>query len=178
MTVSALIILDGIVQGVGLRYAVQRIAKRLKVSGSVENLEDSTVKISCSATRDTIDEFINQLRELNDPINIDNVDVKYSDDVKHSNGFKIIPGDMIKEMMEGFSAGSMYLEKISEKQDTMIEKQDTMIEKQDTMIEKQDRTINEIRNLGSNISNTLNSRFEKIETEIIKIKAKLEMSSS
>ncbi len=74
-----------------------------------------------------------------------------------------------------------------EKQDTMLGKMDLMLEKQDMMLEKQDATISiireesektrgEIRNVSSKLDRTnelLESRFEKLEEEIEKIKRAL-----
>ena len=91
-----------------------------------------------------------------------------------------------------------------EKQDQMIEKQDQTIaeihsstkmlsekqdqtiaaihsstkmlsEKQDQMIEKQDQTNKEIRNMSTSNREMLDSRFEKLEREIAKIKTRLEI---
>ena len=60
-----------------------------------------------------------------------------------------------------------------EKQDTMIEKQDTMIEKQDTMIEKQDTMIEEVRGVRYDLKSYMESRFERIDSEMADIKLAL-----
>ncbi len=173
VTITALIILEGIVQGVGLRYAVRYKARRHNLAGYVKNHDNGTVEISCSGKRTDMDGFIQDIKELAEPIIIDNVNTSYSEIQKHSGTFKIVTGDQVDEMVEGFSTGFMYLEKLNQKQDVMIEKQDVMIEKQDVMIEKQKETVKEIRDLSSNIHDTLDSRFERIESEISEIKTKI-----
>ena len=67
-----------------------------------------------------------------------------------------------------------------EKQDQMIEKQDQMIEKQDQMIEKQDQMIDlqhdllhEVKDSRKDLKGYLDQRFEKLEDEVIEMKAAL-----
>jgi len=69
-----------------------------------------------------------------------------------------------------------------EKQDRMLEKQDRMLEKQDRMLEKQEQTIEEVRGVREGIKdlrmdmrNYLDQRFERLEREIGKIKARIGM---
>ena len=58
--ITKLIRLYGIVQGVGFRPFVNRLADRYQISGSVCN-KGSYVEIAASATVDVIDEFIHAL---------------------------------------------------------------------------------------------------------------------
>jgi len=60
-----------------------------------------------------------------------------------------------------------------EKQDKMLEKQDLMLKKQDKMLEKQDILINEVKELRKDLKAYMEERFQKIESEIAKIKEKI-----
>lgn len=64
-------------------------------------------------------------------------------------------------------------DKMLEKQDKMLEKQDKMLEKQDLMLEKQDVLISEVRELRKDLKTYMEERFQKIESEIAKIKEKV-----
>ena len=46
------------------------------------------------------------------------------------------------------------------------------------MLDKQDTTINEIRTLSSNMHDMIDKRFQKLEDEIVEIKAKIGNSST
>jgi acylphosphatase len=62
---------------------------------------------------------------------------------------------------------------ILEKQDSWLKKQDSMLEKQDSMLEKQDETISEMKGLREDLKSYMEERFERIEHEIVAIKAKV-----
>jgi len=56
-------IFSGIVQGVGFRYAARRIALATGVKGHVKNLRNGSVEIIAEAPKETLLEFINQLKD-------------------------------------------------------------------------------------------------------------------
>ena len=177
---SATIVLKGNVQGVGLRYTVKRMAVKLKISGCVENMKDYTVRISCTGEKNNVEEFVSQLKDLKEPIIIDGMDIEYSEGAMHTGIFQIVYGDITMEIAEGFATGGMYFERMlgkqeemNRKQEIMIEKQEIMIEKQEEMNRKQDETIDEIRNLGSTIHDTIDKRFEILEKKISEINARI-----
>jgi acylphosphatase len=61
------------------------------------------------------------------------------------------------------------------KKDTgqILEKQDSWLKKQDSMLEKQDETISEMKGLREDLKSYMEERFERIEHEIVAIKAKV-----
>lgn len=54
---------SGMVQGVGFRYTVQRIAVNIGLSGWVRNLNDGRVEICVEGTNDDIECLINNIDE-------------------------------------------------------------------------------------------------------------------
>ena len=71
---------------------------------------------------------------------------------------------------------------MSAKQDEALAKQDESLAKQDETLSeirnvsaKQGETVSEIRNMSSNMNAMLDSRFQKLESEIAKIKHKMEI---
>jgi len=57
------IVVHGMVQGVGFRYFVQRIGKRLGLTGDVCNLPDGTVEIVAEGTPEQMEEFVREVRK-------------------------------------------------------------------------------------------------------------------
>lgn len=52
--IRAKIIVSGMVQGVGFRFAVRNNVKPLKITGHVKNLEDETVEIVVEGLKESI----------------------------------------------------------------------------------------------------------------------------
>ena len=129
----------GIVQGVGFRYKVRHIARRMSLKGQVENLSDETVRIICEGDTSDIDRFVEAVRGLKTPVEIDDIKIEYSEPQGLYKKFSIITGDLLTEMTEGFGTGSIYLDILINKQDQMLGKQDQMLGKQDQMLGKQDQ---------------------------------------
>lgn len=57
------IIVYGMVQGVGFRYFVQRLGRRLGLAGNVSNMPDATVEITVEGEAGPLDEFIGEVRK-------------------------------------------------------------------------------------------------------------------
>ena len=174
------IIVSGLVQGVGFRYMVRCAARQCRLKGEVENLEDETVRITCEGEERDVVKFIKAVRGAKKPIEIDDVRIEYSEPTGGFKNFRVILGDQLTEMSEGFGTGSAYLSLILDKQDQMLnkadrmlDKQDRMLDKQDQMLDKQDVTTNEIRSLSSSMHDMMDARFQRLEEEISKIKARL-----
>jgi len=148
-------VVDGVVQGVGFRYYVRRLARRLGLVGYVKNLDDGRVNIVCESTENRINEFVEAMRNAPPPIKVEDITVSYATPTGEFKTFKIITADLAEEMVEGFSTGAAYfeimfskqdqalskLDQILNKQDQMIERQDRMLEKQDLMLAKQDKML-------------------------------------
>ncbi|MER2062861.1 MAG: acylphosphatase, partial [Aerococcus urinaeequi] len=71
------IVVTGRVQGVGFRYFTERIAKRMKVAGTVENKNDGSVEILVQADDATLRAFIEEVKEMpeNPSAHVDNIQV-------------------------------------------------------------------------------------------------------
>jgi acylphosphatase len=58
-----LIQIHGKVQGVGYRFFATRVARRLGLKGTIENLRDGTVTAEVEGEKKTIDQWIEELKE-------------------------------------------------------------------------------------------------------------------
>jgi len=76
---SAKIVVTGIVQGVGFRPAIYRLASKLSLKGYVRNVGGSEVEIWVEGSKDTIKEFISQLlSELPPPTKLESIHIEFS----------------------------------------------------------------------------------------------------
>ncbi|MDH7596418.1 MAG: acylphosphatase [Methanothrix sp.] len=185
------IIAKGDVQRVGYRDAVQNIARRLGVSGIVQNVEPYDVRIVAEGEEDVLKEFVNAVNIQERPIRVEELEVRWADATGEFQYFRILRGDWQEELGERFDVAIRYLQRsielgeqnlavgrgnlsigrmMLEKQDQMLEKQDQMLEKQDAMLEKQDETIEELRGMRSDLREHMDKRFARIEGEIAEIK--------
>ncbi len=155
----ATIIVDGIVQGVGFRYKVRAGAVSLGVTGHVKNLDDETVEIVAEGSKQDIESLIQKMRNFGEPVVVKGIKVSRQKATGEFRSFRIVVGDMLAEMVEGFATGNMHFEISHRKQDQMLDKQDQtiatiqgysekmldkqdqMLDKQDQMLDKQDQTI-------------------------------------
>ena len=131
---------------------VRGAARQCMLTGEVENMEDETVRITCEGEGENIDRFVKEVRNARKPIEIDDVQIEYSESTDRFKNFKIIIGDQLTELSEGFGTGSAYLRMV---------------------LDKQDIVINEMRSLSSNMHDMMDARFRRLEDEIAKIKANL-----
>ena len=115
-------VVSGLVQGVGFRYMVRGAARQCLLKGEVENLEDETARIACEGEEGNIVKFAEAVRGAKPPIAVDDIRIEYSEPTGKFKNFRIILGDQLTEMSEGFGTYSAYLRLMLDKYDTMLDK--------------------------------------------------------
>jgi len=75
--IRAVIIAKGEVQRVGYRDAVEKIARKLKITGFVQNLKPYDVRIVAEGEDDSIDKFIEEIKIKKFPINVESTEVRF-----------------------------------------------------------------------------------------------------
>ncbi len=114
MMIETEFIVSGNVQGVGYRNFVAKIARKLKINGYAENLEDGTVRIQCKGKEEDNAHFRKAIN-VKHPDEAPLIDVE---DIKESvlkagtvdyNGFREKYNDHVSEMAQGFSTGMNYM---------------------------------------------------------------------
>lgn len=171
----AVIIAKGEVQRVGYRDTVEKIARKLKLTGFVENLKPYDVRIVAEGGQDVLDEFITQIRKGEYPIApilVESLDARFEAATGEFEYFEIKRGDWKEELGERLDAIGAVLYRsvelgtrpvaIGEK---MLDKQDQTLEKQDQMIDKQDghtQILTEFRDQTLQGFVTLDTKYGRI----------------
>lgn len=81
------VILDGLVQGVGMRYFVKTTADHLGLSGNVKNRYDGKVEIHVQGDQESIDSFLNTIKKGNGFSQVWSMDVQEEPVEKHEYNF-------------------------------------------------------------------------------------------
>ncbi len=111
---SVEIIVQGKVQGVGYRQYIAEIGNELKITGSVENLKDRTVKIQCRGDENSISEFKKKIK-VETPSDAPLVKIETLKETTLQEGtikqtyFEEIYNEPSAEMSQGFSTGMKYM---------------------------------------------------------------------
>ncbi len=103
-------IMSGNVQNVGYRARVVEIAKKSGITGSVQNLTDGRVKIIAEGDERDLESFLDAISIKNALINVENVEVKYSDATREYNDFYKLVGE--GETDERLDKASEYLKEL------------------------------------------------------------------
>ncbi len=88
--VTAHVLIQGHVQGIGFRRFVADVAEELDVSGIVENLSDGDVKAIATGERAVVERFIEQIKLGNGYSIIEKFTVKWHNGGKLSGEFNIV----------------------------------------------------------------------------------------
>lgn len=89
MDVCAHIIVSGMVQGVGYRYFVTKIARRMELTGWVKNLYSGEVEIEVEGPRALIETMIKELKTGNAWAVVRNIDATFEKYQGKYTGFDI-----------------------------------------------------------------------------------------
>ncbi|MFH0836228.1 MAG: acylphosphatase [Candidatus Micrarchaeota archaeon] len=79
----------GRVQGVNFRSRVKALADSMKLTGTVRNVEDGSVEIECSCSKEEIAVFAEKIRKLNWIVKVDSLDVTHLPE-KRFDSFEIL----------------------------------------------------------------------------------------
>ena len=89
MDICAHIVVSGMVQGVGYRYFVTKIARRMELTGWVKNLASGEVEIEVEGPRGLIETMIKELKTGNSWAVVRNMDVRFEKYQGKYTGFDI-----------------------------------------------------------------------------------------
>jgi acylphosphatase len=194
---------SGKVQKTGYRARVVDFGRVLGLKGTVENLDDGSVKIIAEGEEDKLRWFEEAIDIKNTLIQVSSIEKDYSKAARdYAKFYKLVErgetdsrldtaADHLKVLIA--SVNNMN-DNLGGKMDTMIQKQDQMLDNQDQMLDKQDQTLNkqdqmlenqslminlqhdlvdEIKDSRKDLKGHLDQRFEKLEGEVIEMKIAL-----
>jgi acylphosphatase len=143
MQIRAVIIAKGEVQRVGYRDVVERAARKMKLTGFVENIKPYDVKIVCEGDKANIDLFVKIINIKEYPISVEHLDIRFENATDEFDYFEIKRGDPTEELGERLDIANVRMKEMMQKQDLMIEKLDnsTSILKENTSILKENTSI-------------------------------------
>ncbi len=170
------IIAKGEVQRVGYRDEVERIARKLRLSGFVENIKPYDVRIVAEGEADIISRFIEQIRIMKYPIDVEDIAVNFEDVKDEFEYFEIRRGEWHEELGERLDAAGKLLYRSVELGEKSVQLTEESVKIGHTMLEKHDETLDEIRGLRYDMKAYIEQRFDKIEQEIVAIKEKIGLS--
>jgi len=178
----ARIIVKGRVQRVGYRDEVEEIARRLGIKGFVENVKPYDIRIVTEGEDEAISEFIERIKIRRFPIDVESVEVSFEDFKGEFEYFEIKRGDWQEELGERLDTAGKLLYRSVELAERSVELSARSVELGEEsvsigkrMLEKQDETINEIKGLREDLKSYMEERFDRLEHEVMAIKAKLGM---
>ncbi len=158
----ATIIISSDVQDVGFRATVMRLGQKAGITGYVENQPNGTVRMICEGDRKVLDSFIKIIDIHEDGVEVENIDVKWSEATGEFEWFTVKFGDLGSEMFQGFATAKRWLVSVGEKVDVVGQKVDKVGEKVGQNIEET-RKVGE--KVGQNIEET-RKVGEKVEQNI------------
>jgi acylphosphatase len=103
------IIAKGEVQRVGYRDEVERIARKLGLTGYVENLKPYDVKIVAEGDEERLKQFIELVKIQKFPIFVENLEVTWQEATGEFSFFEIRRGDWTEELFERLDAAGRLL---------------------------------------------------------------------
>lgn len=85
------LIASGIVQGVGFRATVKKLAQKHNIVGSVRNLPDGNVEIFVQGNEETVSLFIDAVKKIDRPAKVTDLYQETSANNNDLTSFSIIP---------------------------------------------------------------------------------------
>ena len=137
----AVIIAKGDVQRVGYRDTVEKIARKLKLAGFVENLKPYDVRIIAEGEDDVLNEFITQIRikdHPTSPVSVEELDFEFVAATGEFEYFEIRRGEWAEELGERLDTAGALLHRSVELGMESVNIGKKMLDKQDQMLDKQD----------------------------------------
>lgn len=185
---------SGTVQRVGYHHIVQNIARKLNITGYIENLEGYDVHIIAEGRINDLDAFIQAIRIVEYPVHVEEISIveeEYSGDFSY---FKVIRGSQDEELAERFDTAIAIFSRMEKKQDIALEKHDKSITLQEETINLQKETIGlqketlnlqketinlqtetlaEVKGMRSDLDNHLNKEISEMRIELKEIRTAL-----
>jgi len=159
MMKRVIVIAKGDVQRVGYRDEVERIARKLNLTGYVENLKPYNVKIIAEGDEEKLKQFIELIKIQKFPIFVESLEVNWQDATGEFSYFEIKRGEWQEELFERLDTAGRLLYR-------SVELGEKNLELSRKSVELEERSVK----LGEEILKTMKEESEKTR-EVIKVES-------
>ncbi len=165
-------------QRVGYRDMVEKIARKLKLTGFVENLKPYDVRIVAEGEEEILNMFVTKIRIEEHPIvplSVEEIEIEFGAATGEFEYFEIKRGDPQEELGERMDTAGALLYRSLEIGNKMLEKHERTIE----ILEDVSEDTGEIRNALPSLNEIrqdtlkLKSKYEMLSRDVEAIKVKL-----
>lgn len=139
----ATIALTGDVQDAGFRGKVMRIAQKQELTGYIENLPDGSVRVVCEGDEDLIDDFSKKLDIHEEYMDVEKIEVEFTEPTGEFEDFRVIFSDLGMEMFQGFATAGKMLNVVGLKVDGVSSDVRAMHSDMNNRFDKLDHTYGE-----------------------------------
>ncbi len=163
------ILARGEVQRVGYRDEVERIARKLGLTGYVENLKPYDVKIVAEGDEEKLKQFIESVRIQKFPIFVESLEVSWQEATGEFSFFEIRRGDWTDELFERLDAAGRLLYRNVELSERAVELGEKNLKLSERAVELSERAVElgeKNLKLGRAILKAIREESEKTREEI------------
>ena len=156
------IIAKGEVQRVGYRDEVERIARKLGLTGYVENLKPYDVKIVAEGDEGKLKQFIELVKIQKFPIFVESLEVSWQEATGEFSFFEIRRGEWTEELFERLDAAGRLLYRNVELSERAVELGEKNLKLSERAVELGEKNLK----LGRAILKAIREESEKTREEI------------
>ena len=128
------VLAKGRVQRVGYRDEIEEIARRVGITGFVENVKPYDVRIVAEGEDSALERFLDEIKIKKYPIDVERLEVRFEDFKAEFEYFEIKRGEWQEELGERLDAAGKLLYKSVELGEESVSIGKKMLEKQDGTI--------------------------------------------
>jgi len=160
MTITARLIVKGFTQGIGYKAYIKENAIKLKIKGSVKNLQDNSVEIYCDAPNDeTYEKFKKMLTNEDSESTIEEIEEYFEDSEEYGTG---------PEQWIGFNILRDEFSSIDESLEFMVRSGRKLMKTQDRMMDEQDQTLKTQNKMLEQDIKEMKEAFTKLVDHFVK----------
>jgi len=167
----------GDVQRVGYRDEVEKIARKLGLTGYVENLKPYDVGIVAEGDEEKLKLFIEHIKIRKYPIFVESVEVIWQEATGEFSFFEIRRGEWTEELFERLDTAGRLLYRSVELSEKAVKLGERSVELSEAILratrEESEKTREEIRLLRSDLREYMEENLKEIRSRIMEIEAAL-----
>ncbi len=162
----AIVVVKGEVQRIGYRDFVERISRKLGITGFVENLKPYDVKIICEGEEEKIKKFLEMIKNPPKPAEVEDIKINFEEPKKEFEYFEIRRGEPMEELGERMDVAGKVLYEVRD------------LQKETLGLQKE--TVNGIGVISNGIAgintgiNTIGNKFDNLDMKYGKIAENME----